>query len=96
MRQREIGAKEIIAEMSLFPQGKRDDLTDSVTRAISYPRNSGLAQTDEETRAEENERVTHGPHQSVWIISGPHQAVSRRLPSAEFTPERCPDVGIRI
>jgi hypothetical protein len=45
--------------MSLFPHGRRDDLTDSVTEAIVYLRNTGLAQTDDETRAEENERVTH-------------------------------------
>jgi predicted phage terminase large subunit-like protein len=52
-------SEEVITEMSLFPHGRRDDLTDSVTEAIVYLRNTGLAQTDDETRAEENERVTH-------------------------------------
>jgi predicted phage terminase large subunit-like protein len=51
-------AEEVITEMSLFPHGRHDDLTDSVTQAILYLRNSGLAQTDEEVVAEDNERVT--------------------------------------
>jgi hypothetical protein len=32
-----------------------------MTQALKYLRDVGLAQTDEETRDEENERVTHRP-----------------------------------
>jgi predicted phage terminase large subunit-like protein len=52
-------AEEVITEMSLFPHGRRDDLTDAVTQAISYLRSTGLAKSDEEIKAEETERVTH-------------------------------------
>jgi predicted phage terminase large subunit-like protein len=54
-------AEEVITEMSLFPHGKRDDLTDSATQAISYLRGIGLAQTEDEARAEDDERVSHRP-----------------------------------
>jgi predicted phage terminase large subunit-like protein len=47
-------AEQVITEMSLFPHG----LTDAVTQAISYLRATGLAQTDEETKAEETEAAT--------------------------------------
>jgi hypothetical protein len=49
----------------MFPKAKHDDLVDSMMQAITYSRNAGLAQTDEETRAEENERVTHRPRRKV-------------------------------
>jgi predicted phage terminase large subunit-like protein len=52
-------SEEVITKMSLFPHGRHDDLTDAVTQAICYLRNTGLAQTDEESSAEENERVMH-------------------------------------
>jgi len=54
-------AELLITQASVFPTGKHDDLVDSMTQAISYLRSLGLARTDEETRAEENERVTHRP-----------------------------------
>jgi hypothetical protein len=45
--------------MSLFPHGRRDHLAGPVTQATSHVRSAGLAQTDEEARAEEIDRVTH-------------------------------------
>jgi predicted phage terminase large subunit-like protein len=54
-------AELLITQAAVLPKGKHDDLVDSMTQAISYVRGVGGAQTDEETRAEENERVTHRP-----------------------------------
>lgn len=54
-------AETMIDEASVFPKGKYDDLTDSMTQAIKYLRDNGLAQTDEEVHAEDNERVRHKP-----------------------------------
>jgi predicted phage terminase large subunit-like protein len=51
----------VINEMSMFPKGKRDDLTDSTTQAIKYIRDNGLLQTDEETRHEELRGAMHRP-----------------------------------
>jgi hypothetical protein len=51
----------LITQASVFPKGKHDDLVDSMTQALKYPRDVGLAQTDEEVVAEENDRVTHRP-----------------------------------
>ena len=38
-------AEMVITEMSLFPKGHYDDLTDSATQAINYLRSVGLAQS---------------------------------------------------
>jgi hypothetical protein len=38
----------VITEMSLFPFGKYDDLTDSSSQGLKYLRDAGLAQSDEE------------------------------------------------
>jgi predicted phage terminase large subunit-like protein len=54
-------AEEVITEMALFPHGKHDDLTDSVTQAVSYLRGIGFAQTDDETRAGDDDRMRHRP-----------------------------------
>jgi predicted phage terminase large subunit-like protein len=48
-----------ITQASVFPKGKHDDLVDSMTQALKYLRDVGLAQNDDEARAEENERVMH-------------------------------------
>lgn len=51
----------VIDEMAVFDKGKYKDLTDSATQGIKHLRDIGLAQTDEEGFAEEQERVTHRP-----------------------------------
>lgn len=58
-------AEMVIDESAVFPNGKYKDLTDSMTQAISYLRKTGLAQTDEETTAEENRAVEHRPQQNA-------------------------------
>lgn len=50
-------AQDVIDEMDVFPKGRWDDLTDSSTQAIKHLRTIGLAQSDEETHAEEREAV---------------------------------------
>jgi predicted phage terminase large subunit-like protein len=52
-------ADTVIDEMSVFPKGKYDDLTDSATQALKYMRDVGMLRTDEEVDAEATERVTH-------------------------------------
>jgi phage terminase large subunit-like protein len=54
-------ADPMITQASVFPKGKHDEAVDSMTQAISYLRSHGLAQTDEETQAEDNERVARRP-----------------------------------
>jgi hypothetical protein len=49
----------VIAEMSMFPAGKYDDLTDSATQALKYLRDVGLAQSDEEEHQSEVRSVMH-------------------------------------
>lgn len=49
----------VINEMSLFPNGKYDDLTDSVSQAIKWLRDNGLAPTDAEANWAEMDLVTH-------------------------------------
>jgi phage terminase large subunit-like protein len=51
----------VIAEMSQFPFGKRDDLTDAVTQALGFLRRSGWVRTDAEVKADEIAGVTHRP-----------------------------------
>jgi predicted phage terminase large subunit-like protein len=51
----------VIAEMSQFPFGKRDDLTDAVTQALGFLRRTGLVRTDDEARADELAGVAHRP-----------------------------------
>jgi phage terminase large subunit-like protein len=50
-----------IQEMSVFPAGRFDDLTDSATQALKYLRDRGWGQTDEEEREAETSRNTHRP-----------------------------------
>lgn len=54
-------AEMTIDECATFPRGRYDDLTDSMTQAISFLRTSGLAQSDDETMADEADRVRHRP-----------------------------------
>ena len=50
-------AQDVIDEMAIFPKGRHDDLTDSATQAIKFMRDNGLAQTDDETRAEVDDQL---------------------------------------
>lgn len=56
-------AEMTIDEMAVFPKGKYKDLTDSATMAVKYLRDTGMANTDEETHAAEMEGVMHRPRQ---------------------------------
>jgi phage terminase large subunit-like protein len=51
----------VIDEMSVFPKGRYDDLTDSATQAINYLRRVGLAHTDDEVIFDEMESIRHRP-----------------------------------
>ena len=55
----------VINEMTSFPYGRYDDLTDSATQALKYLRDMGLAQTDEEAHAAELETVMHRPQKKA-------------------------------
>jgi predicted phage terminase large subunit-like protein len=54
-------AEMVITEMSMFPAGRYDDLTDSSTQALKYLRDVGLAQSNEEAHNEEIGTVMHRP-----------------------------------
>ena len=54
-------AELVIEDMEIFPKGKYDDLTDAMTQALKYLRDTGLAQTTEEIHHEERERAMHKP-----------------------------------
>jgi predicted phage terminase large subunit-like protein len=45
----------VITEMSLFPHGKFDDLTDAMSQAIKFLRDSGVLQTAAEIKEQEQE-----------------------------------------
>ena len=49
----------LIKELSEFPLGKRDDLTDTTSQALGYLRQTGRIRTDEETRAAIADEVRH-------------------------------------
>jgi predicted phage terminase large subunit-like protein len=51
----------VMTEMSMFPAGRYDDLTDSATQALKYLRDRGWGATDEEQRQAETETVRHRP-----------------------------------
>jgi len=51
----------VIEEMSVFPKHKYDDLTDSVTQAIKYLGDTGMAVTDDEIAFAEKERGQYRP-----------------------------------
>jgi predicted phage terminase large subunit-like protein len=62
-------AEMAIAECSVFPKGKRDDLVDSTTQALQWYRNNNLLRTGVEDTARENEAQTfrsRSGFQSVW------------------------------
>jgi predicted phage terminase large subunit-like protein len=50
-----------ISEMSLFPAGRRDDLTDSATQALKHIRDIGFGRMDDEAQEESNRAVMHRP-----------------------------------
>jgi predicted phage terminase large subunit-like protein len=54
-------AEMVIEEMSVFPKGRYDDLTDSATQAINYLRRIGFAHTDDEVAFDEMESIRHRP-----------------------------------
>jgi predicted phage terminase large subunit-like protein len=54
-------AELVITEMSMFPAGRFDDLTDSASQGLKYLRDVGMAQTDEEVREAEIGTVMHRP-----------------------------------
>jgi phage terminase large subunit-like protein len=54
-------AELVITEMSMFPMGRHDDLTDSSSMALKYLRDVGLAESDEEVSASETENVRPRP-----------------------------------
>jgi phage terminase large subunit-like protein len=49
----------VITEMSMFPMGRYDDLTDSSTMALKYLRDVGMAQSDEEEHHADIGTVMH-------------------------------------
>jgi hypothetical protein len=49
----------------VFRKGKRNDMVDSMTQVLRYLRDCGLAQNDDEVRAEDNERVMHRPRRKA-------------------------------
>ena len=55
----------VIDEMELFPKGRFDDATDSVTQAISFLRSSGILQTDAEAMAAEEDTVRYRPQRRL-------------------------------
>jgi predicted phage terminase large subunit-like protein len=58
----------VIDEMSLFPKGRYDDLTDSTTMAIAFLRSSGILRTDAEEAASEAEAVRHRPQRRLQSL----------------------------
>jgi hypothetical protein len=46
-----------------------DDPTDAMTQALRYLRDSGPAQSDDEVRAQKNERITHRPWRKRSLYS---------------------------
>ena len=65
-------AEMVITEMSMFPMGKYDDLTDSATQALKYLRDIGFAQTDDEARERENRSMMHRLRpKSLYPMLGP-------------------------
>lgn len=53
---REWGEK-VVEEMSMFPMGKADDLTDAMTQAVKHLRDNGLLRSDDEVRIATNEAM---------------------------------------
>jgi predicted phage terminase large subunit-like protein len=51
----------VITEMSMFPTGRYDDLTDSASQGLNYLRTVGLAESDEEVSVYETEMVRPRP-----------------------------------
>ena len=59
----------VLAEMEQFPNGKRDDLTDSATQALGYLRRTGMIRTDAEVKADELAGVTHrSPRKTLYPV----------------------------
>jgi predicted phage terminase large subunit-like protein len=58
----------MIDEAAMFPLGRRDDLTDSCSMALSHMRNVGLLHTDEEVAAAKAEAAYPRPRQRATAI----------------------------
>lgn len=58
-------AEMVIDEAEVFPKGRYLDLTDSMTQALKWLRDGGLAQTADEIADSERERVMHRPRQKA-------------------------------
>jgi hypothetical protein len=54
-------AETVITEMSMFPTGRYDDLTDSASMALKYLRDHGWGQTAEERHDAETDAARHRP-----------------------------------
>jgi phage terminase large subunit-like protein len=54
-------AEMVITEMSMFPAGRYDDLSDSSSQGLKYLRDIGLAQSEEEQHLAETETVRRRP-----------------------------------
>jgi predicted phage terminase large subunit-like protein len=54
-------AELVITEMSMFPAGRYDDLTDSSSMALKYLRDHGWGHTAEEQHHAETDTVRHRP-----------------------------------
>jgi predicted phage terminase large subunit-like protein len=54
-------AELVITEMSMFPAGRFDDLTDSASQGLKHLRDVGMAQADEEVHEAEIGTVMHRP-----------------------------------
>ena len=52
-------AEMVMDEMAVFPKGRYDDATDTVTQALKYARDNGLLQTPEERDYEAHDRALY-------------------------------------
>lgn len=60
-------ADEVITEVSAFPRGKHDDLTDSCSMALRYLRDQGFALRKEEHAEDERRSLIHKPQRSAAL-----------------------------
>lgn len=60
-----VWAEKAISESEMFPKGKRDDMHDSMTQALSWMRRQGLISHDFEIAAELKEQMMHRPQQKA-------------------------------
>jgi predicted phage terminase large subunit-like protein len=60
-----IWAENAISQSEMFPKGKRDDIHDSMTQALTWMRRQGLISHDFEVAAELKEQMMHRPQQKA-------------------------------